>query len=302
MAFCIWTALLLYIASVHFTSHKILMNTVNSVMRFLCTILPVFLLAGCALFVPIKKEPKIKLAVHNQTAPSDSARFAMPLKIPYAPYEIYLSRIPLISKLDVDRFRIYEADDGTYGALLYLKPHGEMALEQYTLANQRTYLVTFLNDRVVSTQLVDRPVRDGLFYIPNGLTAEDVEALQESFDEIGQTKIPEEGEAEESLNLGEEDDVFQLVGEEGTASTETMTGPDPFATNGGSSDEILSFEEEQQRRGAAASEGPEPVAEAGFDEAPPLPSDQSMTPRPRRVYERREPAAAPTEFYQPPFQ
>jgi hypothetical protein len=254
---------------------------------FLClSALGILTLSGCALLVPLDKEPKIKIAVHPQTSPTDTAKFAMPIKIPYPPYEIYLSRIPLISSADIRGFQPIPAEDGTYGALLYLTAHGEAALEQATMAYQRSYLVTFVEGRVVSTQIIDKPVRDGQFYIEKGLSAAEIKLMEESFQQIGGPSIS----ADPPEDTGGTE-VFERVGDV----------PDPARGNV----PPATFETARQPTPGGLFETVEDSPSVTVDPYAPTPGEEpapaATAPAPR-VYEPQQMGSGETQFYRPPFQ
>lgn len=128
-----------------------------------------------------KKKLTTTVRIHNEANPMDGEQFTAPVRIPYPPYNIHISKIPLVSELDISGFRSYPQPDGSYGAMLYLTDRGRIALETVSLEKQRTYLVVMVNGRQLDPVFIDRPSREKTFYIKSGLSVRDLELFSKNF-------------------------------------------------------------------------------------------------------------------------
>lgn len=192
--------------------------------------LPIFIVLSTGCSGLNKDVPEATIRIHPQAEASDSARFASPVPIPYPPYQIFVSKIPAISELDVKAFRSVQTDDGSYGALLFLKPRGKMALEQVSIIHPREYLVVMVNGRSLNPVLIDKPVRDGQFFIKNGLTDDDLARFAETFERVG-APVENLGDPAAEGMTGDDDDSMTIAEQEGLSAS---TGNSPiFRTVGG---------------------------------------------------------------------
>jgi hypothetical protein len=128
-----------------------------------------------------KKKFTTTVRIFPEANSMDGEQFAAPVRIPYPPYQIHISKLPIITELEIDGFRSYPQEDGTYGALFYLSRRGQIALETVSLERPRTYLYVVINGRPLFPVFIDRPARDGKFYVKSGLQALDLKLFSENF-------------------------------------------------------------------------------------------------------------------------
>lgn len=131
------------------------------------------------------KKPSVDLRVHGLGKPEEAPTFAIPATLMNGK-EVYLQRMPLVTQSEVTSIYPFPASDGTSGMYFKLGLHGSQLLQQHTMTQQGSTLVVILNGVQVANLLVDRPVTDGVFRIPRGLTAEDVAFLSTVFPVMGQ--------------------------------------------------------------------------------------------------------------------
>ncbi|PYJ23412.1 MAG: hypothetical protein DME20_03090 [Verrucomicrobia bacterium] len=96
--------------------------------------------------------------------------------------------MPWISEQDVLAFSSYQAQNGTYGALIQLDEHGRVVLDTLSVERRGSFLFVFINGRLITELEVDRRVSDGKIYIPSGLTAADIDLMKKDWRLIGQPK------------------------------------------------------------------------------------------------------------------
>jgi len=131
------------------------------------------------------KKPPFELRIHHEGLAAEAPSFAFPATL-LDGTPTHLARMPLITHREIRGIYPFDAADGSRGVYLQLDPHGAGLLNQHTSARQGGTLAVFLNGRQVSNLTVDRPVSDGIFSIPRGLTAEESELMATLFPVIGE--------------------------------------------------------------------------------------------------------------------
>ena len=138
----------------------------------------------CASFVQAagkkKRDPGIQIRFHAQTSGYDPT-FAAKVNIGNPPQELTVEKIPLITEHDFQSFYPYRAADGTFSAVFKLDRHGAATLEELSAEKRGLQLLVVVNGRPLTSLLVDRTIKDGIIFIPAGLTEENIRALGASF-------------------------------------------------------------------------------------------------------------------------
>ncbi len=155
--------------------------------------------ASLALTAGAKKQNAISLRVYPEGG-TEGGQFSKPMELISKKKVVNMATMPLLNEKDV--ISAYAFPDpngtGTYGAYFKLEPHGMKLLEQQTLSQRGTYLLVFFNGRHVTDLYVDRPVQDGVFAIPAGLTPMEADLLKYDFPVIGREgeKLPKRPKAQ----------------------------------------------------------------------------------------------------------
>lgn len=136
-----------------------------------------------------REDPKIFVRFHVQTAELDGT-FSTPVQLTNPHKTIYVEKVPSISERDIVSFSPYKAADGTYGAAFQLDRHGQLTLQTLTLEKHGAILLATVNGRPVTPLAIDRPVSDGIIYLPFGLSLADIKALGESFKLTPESGLP----------------------------------------------------------------------------------------------------------------
>ena len=155
-----------------------------------------------------KKKLTTTVRIHNEANVMDGSAFSAPVKIPYPPYQVYISKIPIISELEIAGYKSYPREDGTYGVLFQLSERGRIALETVSLEHPRTYLIVLVNGRMVEPVFINKPVHDSSFFIKSGISAGDLDLFSKNFkmanpsEELGRVK-----QAKGELAAGEQQSI-----------------------------------------------------------------------------------------------
>jgi hypothetical protein len=147
------------------------------------------------------RDPTIFVRFHVEVTQSDPT-FATKVVAGDPPRELTVEKLPSISERDIASFYPYKASDGTYSAVFQLDAHGRLILQTLSEESRGMSLVAAVNGRPVTLLAIDKPITDGVIFIPRGLTEENIKELGASFDIIGKdynpkkTKKPAAGAAE----------------------------------------------------------------------------------------------------------
>ena len=138
-----------------------------------------------------KKKELLAVRVHGEGSPEDGEKFAVPVVL-LDGRRTTLSIMPLLNEHDIRSVYPFRAPDGTYGVYLRLDGHGANLLTGYSVERmgRNSVLAVMVNGRQVVDVLVDKPVRDGVFCIPSGLTMVEAARFANSFPVAGQENSP----------------------------------------------------------------------------------------------------------------
>ncbi len=171
-------------------ANPILVGYTATMHRFSLLLLAV---ACLALTAGAKKQKAVSLRVYPEGG-TEGGQFSKPIELLSGKKVVNMATMPLLNEADVLSAYVFPDPNGTgtYGAYFKLEPHGTKLLEQQTLSKRGTYLMVFYNGRHVTDLYIDRPVQDGLFVIPAGLTLPEADLLQYDFPIIGKEgeKLP----------------------------------------------------------------------------------------------------------------
>ena len=135
------------------------------------------------------RDPTIFVRFHVEVTQSDPT-FATKVTAGDPPRELTVEKLPSISERDISSFYPYRASDGTYSAVFQLDAHGRITLETLSEESRGKSIVAAVNGRPVALLAIDKPILDGVIFIPRGLTEDNIRQLGESFDIMGKDYNP----------------------------------------------------------------------------------------------------------------
>ena len=138
-----------------------------------------------------KRDPSIAIRVHAQVYAFDP-EFTAKVKVGIPPREITIEKLASVSERDIESFYPYRAADGTFSAVLQLDRHGSAVLENLSAQKLGLSLVVAVGGRGIAALKVDKPISDGVIFIPYGLTEPDIRAMGASFSIMGETDADRE--------------------------------------------------------------------------------------------------------------
>jgi hypothetical protein len=147
------------------------------------------LLPLALLLVAAAKKPALALRFHVETNARDGDAFAMPIKFENPPRDGYIERVPSLSERDVRAIFPTNAGDGSFGCAFMLTAHGRTSLQTFSTERRGSSLAVFVSTKTGTHQVIDlaidKPITDGIIYVPRGLTQLEIAALQKQFPTAG---------------------------------------------------------------------------------------------------------------------
>ena len=141
------------------------------------------------LMMAAAKKPAVAVRFHAEANARDGEPFSMPVKFQNPPRDGFVERVPSISERDIRAVYPVRADDGSFGCAFQLDQHGRIGLQTISTQRRGASLVVFVNTKSgmhqVIDMLIDKPITDGIIYIPRGLTEAEIAALQKQFRTMG---------------------------------------------------------------------------------------------------------------------
>lgn len=138
------------------------------------------------------KKPPVAVRFHVEANARDGEVFAMPVKFHNPPRDGHVERVPTISERDIQAIYPAPGADGSMGCVFQLNRHGAFSLQTLSTEKRGASLVVFLSTKAGTHQvidmLIDKPISDGIIYVPRGLTQMEVTALQKQFPLMGDSR------------------------------------------------------------------------------------------------------------------
>ena len=134
-----------------------------------------------------KRDPSIAIRFYAQVYAFDPS-FTAKVTIGNPPREIVIEKIASISERDIASFYPYRASDGSYSVVIQLDRHGSATLEAVSAQKIGLVLIASVSGRLTAALKVDKPISDGIIFIPSGLTVADIRAMGASFSLMGETE------------------------------------------------------------------------------------------------------------------
>ncbi len=131
-----------------------------------------------------RRDPAIFLRFHVEVTQSDST-FATKVTAGDPPRELTVEKLASISERDIASFYPYKAADGTFSAVFQLDDHGTIILQTLSQESRGKSIVAALDGRPIAVLTVDKPVTDGVIFIPRGFSEADIRRFGESYDIMG---------------------------------------------------------------------------------------------------------------------
>lgn len=132
-------------------------------------------------------DPKDKASItfHLETDDSGNPKMIFPQIV--GTQTRYFQRTPDVTIKDMASYTPFPADNGEgIGIVIRLKPKAVNRVAAITNMNQRRWLISIVNGRVVDGVMIDKQIDDGVLVIWKGLNVEDLAAIDKVLPRTGQ--------------------------------------------------------------------------------------------------------------------
>lgn len=126
--------------------------------------------------------PPTTIRFHTMASELDTDVFAIPIGVNAFGQPIYIEKLASITERNIINSYFFPAEDGSYGAAFKLDPHATLSLEAVSIENRGQFLFVLLNGQPATQLFIDERVSDGIVFIPNGFTREQVDAMELYFE------------------------------------------------------------------------------------------------------------------------
>ena len=154
-----------------------------NVLRTSSLILAALLLTGMA------QKQAMTIRFHIEAKGQEGAPFSMPVKFMNPPREGFMSSVPSISERNIVAIYPVQNASGSWGCAFKLDEDGRIGLETLSREHSGASMVAFVATKTGTHQVIDvvidKPVTDGILYLPYGFTANEIEMFKKRFQLFG---------------------------------------------------------------------------------------------------------------------
>ena len=131
------------------------------------------------------KKPTLSVRFHVESVGNAGGSFTMPAKFKNPPRDGNIESIPFASERNVTAIFPVVHPNGSIGCAFQLDRSGALALETVSTDRRGASMVAFIASKAAMHQVIDlpidKPIRDGIVYLPVGLTPGELEMLKKKF-------------------------------------------------------------------------------------------------------------------------
>jgi len=151
-----------------------------------------FLILSATFFLTAgAKKPAVSVRFHVEANARDGEPFAQAVKFRNPERDGFVERVPSLSERDIKAIYPVPAGDGSFGCAFLFDQHGRIGLQTLSTLRRGSSLLVFVSSKSgmhqVIDMIIDKPITDGIVYVPRGLTQLEITALQKQFRTMGTT-------------------------------------------------------------------------------------------------------------------
>jgi len=147
-------------------------------------------LAAC--LMGAAKKPKLAVHFHVEAIGNAGGQFTLPAKFTNPPRDGFIEAIPFASERNITAIFPVENPDGSIGCAFQLDQNGRLGLETASQDRRGASIVIIMATKFGSHQVIDmvidKPITDGIIYIPKGLSPGELNFLREQYPIMGAPK------------------------------------------------------------------------------------------------------------------
>jgi hypothetical protein len=142
-------------------------------------------LAFAAALCAGQRKPDFSIRFYVESRGNPGGQFTRPVDFKNPPRKGYLEAVPLASEKDVVAIHPVRHADGTIGCAFKFGPGGTMRLATTSSDRRGASMMIFFGTKQgvhqVIDLIIDKPVRDGIIYVPTGITPGELAMLEKIF-------------------------------------------------------------------------------------------------------------------------
>jgi hypothetical protein len=158
-----------------------------SLTRFFAAAALAVLLCGFA------KKPKLSVRFHVEAIGNAGGSFTMPAKFVNPPRDGFIESVPFVSERNIKAIFPVQHPDGQLGCAFQLDRSGAIGLQTTSTDRRGASIVAFISTKTGTHQVVDmvidKPIRDGIIYIPRGLSPGEIDMLKQLYPVMQPSKV-----------------------------------------------------------------------------------------------------------------
>jgi hypothetical protein len=138
------------------------------------------------------KKPKLMIHFHVEAIGNAGGQFTVPAKFRNPPRDGYIETIAFASERNVAAIFPVANPDGSLGCAFQLDQSGRFALETLSRDRRGSSILITMGTKQGSHQvidmLVDKPITDGIIYVPTGISPGEMQMLRQLYPIMGQPR------------------------------------------------------------------------------------------------------------------
>ena len=131
------------------------------------------------------KKPTVSVRFHVESVGNAGGSFTMPVKFKNPPRESYMESVPFASERNITAIFPVMRPDGQVGCAFQLDRSGALGLETVSTDRRGATMVVFIASKQATHQVIDmpidKPIHDGIVYVPVGITPGELDMLRKKF-------------------------------------------------------------------------------------------------------------------------
>jgi len=136
-------------------------------------------------FCGFAKKPKLSVRFHVEALHNSGGKFTVPCKFHFPERQGYIEAIPFASDRNIQAIYPVTQPDGSIGCAFQLDPDGRLGLESISTDRRTASMVMFMSTKQGGHQVIDlvldKPIRDGIIYIPKGISPGEMDMLKKLY-------------------------------------------------------------------------------------------------------------------------
>jgi hypothetical protein len=137
------------------------------------------------LFCGFAKKPKLTVRFHVEALGNAGGKFTAPCRFHFPERQGFIEAVPFASDRNIQAIYPVRHADGSLGCAFQLDASGRLGLETISSDRRGSSMVVFMATKQGTHQVIDlvldKPIRDGIIYVPRGISPGEMALLEKQF-------------------------------------------------------------------------------------------------------------------------